>query len=73
MLHRVTSNRSGPQAMWNMTGGTVVGCVCHARADSRNPLTGVVVQHTSVSGLEKGAKSASVCGMSVLCLNRVRE
>lgn len=45
------------------------GGVCHAEADSRNPLTGVVAQHTTVSVLEKGVGSASVCGMSALCLN----
>lgn len=50
-------------------GGTVVGHVCHAEADSRNPLTGVVTHHATVSGLEKGARSASVCGMSTLCLS----
>lgn len=42
---------------------------CHAEPDSRNHLTGVVAQHTTVSGLEKGAGSASVCGMSALCLS----
>lgn len=51
----------------------MVDCVCHAEADSRNPLTGVVAQHTTVSGLEKGAGSASVCGMSALCLNRMEK
>lgn len=47
-------------------GGTVV---VHAEPDSKNHLTGVVAQHTTVSGLEKGAGSASVCGMSALCLS----
>lgn len=52
-------------------GCSVVGCVRHAEADSRNPLTGVVSQHTTVSALVKCAGSASVCGMSALCLNRM--
>lgn len=52
-------------------GGTVVGRVRHAEADSRNLLTGVVSQHTTVSGWEKSAGSTSVCGMSALCLNRM--
>lgn len=49
-------------------GGTILGRVCRAEPDSRNHLTGVT-QHTTVSGLEKGAGSASVCGMSALCLS----
>lgn len=47
----------------------MVGRVRHSEPDSRNHLTGAVVQHTTVSGLEKGAGSASVCGMSALCLS----
>lgn len=50
-------------------GDSVVGCVRHAEADSRNPLTGVVSQHTTVSAWVKSAGSASVCGMSALCLS----
>lgn len=52
-------------------GCSVVGRVRHAEADSRNPLTGVVSQHTTVSAWVKSAGSASVCGMSALCLNRM--
>lgn len=47
-----------------------MGRVRHAEADSRNPLTGVVSQHTTVSAWVKSAGSASVCGMSALCLSR---
>lgn len=60
---------------WEGEGGSkgcsVVGRVRHAEADSRNPLTGVVSQHTTVSAWVKSAGSASVCGMSALCLNRM--
>lgn len=49
----------------------MVGRVRHAEADSRNPLTGVVSQHTTVSGWETSAGSASVCGMSAFCLKRM--
>lgn len=49
----------------------MVGRVRHAEADFRNPLTGVVSQHTTVSGWEQSARSASVCGTSALCLNRM--
>lgn len=66
MLHGVRSTGSHPR-------GTAAGCVCHAEADSRNPLTGVVAEHTTVSDPEEGAESASVCGMSALCLKRVEK
>lgn len=58
---------------WAWGGGvcSVVGCVRHAEADSRNPLTGVVSLHTTVSAWVKSAGSASVCGMPALCLNRM--
>lgn len=69
VLQEVRSDSNYPQAMWKYDRGTVVGSVCHAEADSRNPLTGVVHQHTTVSGLKKGAGSANVCGMSALCLS----
>lgn len=46
----------------------MIGHVCHAEPDSRTQLTGVEVQLRSPSGLEKGAGSASVCGVSALCL-----
>lgn len=59
-----------PCGIWQ---GTMVGYVCHAEVDFRNPLTGVVAQHTTVSALEKGAESASVCGMSALCLSESSE
>lgn len=51
--------------------GSVVGHVRHAEADSRNPLTGVLSEHTTVSALVKSAGSASVCCMSALCLSRM--
>lgn len=69
MLPRVRSDGSYPCG--GGKGCSVVGRVRHAEADSRNPLTGVVSQHTTVSAWVKSAGSASVCGMSALCLNRM--
>lgn len=74
MLPRVRSDGSYPcggRGAKRGKGCSVVGRVRHAEADSRNPLTGVVSQHTTVSAWVKSAGSASVCGMSALCLNRM--
>lgn len=83
MLARARSDGSHPRRLCvaNGAGGmvgcggvsSVVGRVRHAEADSRNPLTGVVSQHTTVSAWVKSAGSASVCGMSALCLSRMDE